>query len=69
MMKHIIFTGTLLLASAMSGEAMAQCFADPTPYTTGLDTGDEFSCDTNRPYRLQLQTGVGDEWHDYRGPS
>ena len=57
--KTIILTGTLLLASVVSGQALALCDGS-APYTTIVtDTATLFGNKTI------CATGNGDQWHEY----
>jgi len=49
MMKHIIFTGALLLSSAMAGEAMADCATNPVTNLNTLLSGNTV-CDATATY-------------------
>lgn len=63
MMKHIIFTSALVLASAVTGEAMAVCNGS-APYTIAVtDATVLFSNKTI------CATGNGDQWHEYHNPT
>ena len=65
MRKDMIFTGTLLLAGVMSGEAMAICDGSP-PYTTAVtDTASLFSGKTI----CATATVGGEQWHEYHNPA
>jgi len=63
MKKHIIFTGALVLASAVTGEAMAVCDGS-APYTTAVT--DATALFSNKTI---CATGNSDQWHEYHNPN
>jgi hypothetical protein len=65
MMKHIIFTGTLLLAGVMSEEAMALCDGTGSYPTAVTDATTLFSGKTI----CATADGSGEKWHEYHNPT
>lgn len=68
MKKHIIFTGALLLASALSTEAMADCNGIGT-YTTHVTTAAGLSSLIRDRTICATAAASGEQWHEYHNPT